>query len=114
MEEIAINSGETPTGDTPTGDAPKENIPKGDEPKVEEAPCENKENEKENIKKEEDLNLIQKPASSNIIINNNYFGMNNDENKDNDLAASLNYEVVKRGQFLKRSSFISEKKYFHS
>ena len=110
VEEIAINSGDTPTGDTPTGDTPKENIPKGDEPKVEEAPCENKENEKENIKKEEELNLIQKPASSNIIINNNYFGMNNDETKDNDLAASLNYEVVKRGQFLKRSSFISEKK----
>ena len=62
------------------------------------------------IKNEEDLNLDKKPLSSTIFIDNNYFGMKNDETKGNNLATSLNYEVVKGGQFLKRSSFISEKK----
>jgi hypothetical protein len=106
VEEMALNSGDTPTGDTPTGDTPKE-----DEPKVEATPSGSKENEKE-IKNEEELDLVKKPLSSTIYIDSNYFGKKNDETKGNNLATSLNYEVVKGGQFLKRSSFISEKKMF--
>ena len=101
VEEIQVNSEDTPTGDTPTGDEPKVEVTP--------TPNESQENGYENKLNEEDLNIAKKQFSSNITIDNNYFGMKKDEIKDKNLATSLNYEVVKGGQFLKRSSFISDK-----
>jgi len=105
VEEMAINSGDISTGDIQTGDTPK-----GDNTKIEETPCENNENEKENIIIDENLNHLKTQLSSKIIINKNSIRMNNNETQDINLATSLNFEVIKGGQFLKRSSFISEKK----